>query len=245
MPPVSGWYPDPTGRFEFRYHNDAQWTSDVASGGQRFVDPSPVTGAQPPTPRGDSRAPAGRNGLATAALVLGIIATTTSWVPFVGVVGLICGIVGLCLAIPAVRRSTPTGDRRGAAIAGTVTSACGIVFGVLGIFFTVALYRAVDRYEHPGSFTERIITCTADDGSILVTGEIENRSSRTRDYTLTVALAPGLTQHVTVDDVAAGDTGTFSHTAIVDRFTSVDTSDCRITAVNGPVPFGLDPSIFD
>src|SRR5688572_2691265 len=34
-----GWYNDPAGRFEYRYHNGAVWTSDVASNGQRYVDP--------------------------------------------------------------------------------------------------------------------------------------------------------------------------------------------------------------
>ncbi|MBA3281891.1 MAG: DUF2510 domain-containing protein, partial [Acidimicrobiia bacterium] len=26
VPAVSGWYPDPTGRFEYRYHNGHAWT---------------------------------------------------------------------------------------------------------------------------------------------------------------------------------------------------------------------------
>ena len=34
-----GWYPDPSGRFEFRFHNGSLWTADVSTNGQRYVDP--------------------------------------------------------------------------------------------------------------------------------------------------------------------------------------------------------------
>ena len=44
-----GWYNDPAGRFEYRYHNGAVWTSDVASHGQRYVDPM-APGGGPPIP---------------------------------------------------------------------------------------------------------------------------------------------------------------------------------------------------
>ena len=52
----SGWYADPQGRFEYRYFNGVQWTSDVAINGQRYVDsfvdrPVPPQ-LQPPRPRG-------------------------------------------------------------------------------------------------------------------------------------------------------------------------------------------------
>lgn len=41
------WYPDPLGRFEVRYHDGAQWTEHVATGGAASADPMPA--AQPPT----------------------------------------------------------------------------------------------------------------------------------------------------------------------------------------------------
>ena len=79
---MSGWYPDPTGRFEYRYHNDQVWTADVSSSGQRFVDPLPTS------LRLDAD---GRNGLAVAGMVCGIAAVATTWIPFVVVVGVIAG----------------------------------------------------------------------------------------------------------------------------------------------------------
>ena len=45
------WYPDPTGRFEYRFYNGQQWTADVSVNGHRSVDPfgtaMPVAGTIP------------------------------------------------------------------------------------------------------------------------------------------------------------------------------------------------------
>lgn len=35
----SGWYHDPSGRFELRYWDGSGWTEHVARGGQQFTDP--------------------------------------------------------------------------------------------------------------------------------------------------------------------------------------------------------------
>ena len=49
-----GWYPDPMGRFEVRYHDGAQWTAHVATGGVTYSDPIPApqgfAGGQQPAP---------------------------------------------------------------------------------------------------------------------------------------------------------------------------------------------------
>jgi len=59
---VSGWYPDPTGRFEYRYFNGRDWTTDVSTGGRRFIDP--LDGRSPtPTPTPVAQ---GSNGIALA-----------------------------------------------------------------------------------------------------------------------------------------------------------------------------------
>jgi hypothetical protein len=41
QPPAApaGWHPDPTGRFEIRYFDGANWTDHVARGGQQATDP--------------------------------------------------------------------------------------------------------------------------------------------------------------------------------------------------------------
>ena len=44
-----GWYPDPSGRFEFRFHNGSLWTADVSTNGQRYVDPLGAATQRPVT----------------------------------------------------------------------------------------------------------------------------------------------------------------------------------------------------
>lgn len=39
----SGWFPDPTGRYEYRYHNGQRWTNDVSVDGVRYVDPTALS----------------------------------------------------------------------------------------------------------------------------------------------------------------------------------------------------------
>ena len=83
---MSGWYPDPTGRFEYRYHNDEEWTADVRVR-RPAVRRSRSAGADVgPVARG--------NGLAVAGMVCGIVGRGVAWVPFVAVLGLITAIVG-------------------------------------------------------------------------------------------------------------------------------------------------------
>lgn len=51
---MPGWYPDPTRRYEFRYHNGQRWTADVSVHGQRFVENEAAS--QPPPGQQFSRA---------------------------------------------------------------------------------------------------------------------------------------------------------------------------------------------
>ena len=232
---MSGWYPDPTGRFEYRYHNDRVWTADVASGGRRFVDQLPVPRSGPPAERGG-------NGLAVAGMVCGVVAVVIAWVPFVAVLGLITATVGLALSIPGLARSRETGSRRAFAIAGIVTSACALVLGVLGVVLTVALVRAIDRFDDPGPYDARLTTCTAQGGEIVATGQVENLGDDTQTYSVLVRLAPDALERVVVEDVPAGATADFE--ARERSFTGGE-PECRILAVDGPPPFGLDPDLFE
>lgn len=40
--PPAGWFPDPTGKFQWRFWNGDYWTQDVASGGEQSIDPDLV-----------------------------------------------------------------------------------------------------------------------------------------------------------------------------------------------------------
>src|SRR5947207_3020695 len=76
---TSGWYPDPSGRFEQRFFDGNQWTAHVVRGGERLLD-APTTPVVTPfaamasshgAPIQVQLVPG--NGMATAALVLGIL----------------------------------------------------------------------------------------------------------------------------------------------------------------------------
>lgn len=72
-------------------------------------------------------APAG-NGLATASMVLGIIAIAIVWIPIIGMIGSLLALVGLVLGFVALQK--PTG--RGQAIAGIACSAVALAITILG-----------------------------------------------------------------------------------------------------------------
>lgn len=238
---MSGWHPDPTGRFEYRYHNDQHWTADVANDGRRYLDPlpapvAPVGGQAPGGPVSE-----GGNGIAVASMVCGIIAVVIAWVPFLGIAGLVCAIVGLALAVPALRRSRPTGYRRGSAITGLVTSIVGIALGAVGIVLAVALVRAIARFEEPGAHEAAITSCVEEGTEVVASGRITNLSDSERSYSVLVRLAAGEREWATVDDVPARGTATFR---VRDRVRSSD-GECRIVEVRGPTPLGLDPVVFE
>lgn len=79
------------------------------------------------------RPPGGNNGLAGAAMVLGVIGLSTS-VVFIG--GLFGG-VGLILGVVALTTAKRTGTGRAKALTGVVTSAIAIVVSVLVAVFLV------------------------------------------------------------------------------------------------------------
>ncbi|MFD9336936.1 DUF4190 domain-containing protein [Streptomyces sp. NPDC060028] len=87
-----------------------------------------------------SPTPVGKNGLAGAAMVLGVSSLLTSIV-FIG--GLLGG-VGLVLGIVALTTTKRTGVGRGKAIAGVVTSAIAIVVSILA---AVLMVRYADKTQ--------------------------------------------------------------------------------------------------
>ncbi|MFG2230470.1 DUF4190 domain-containing protein [Streptomyces sp. NPDC048723] len=98
----------------------------------------------------DMRPPRGNNGLAGAAMVLGVIGLSTS-VVFIG--GLFGGI-GLILGIVALTTAKRTGIGRGKALTGVVTSAIAIVVSVLVAFFFVWYANTTQECYQPASFQQ-------------------------------------------------------------------------------------------
>ncbi|GGT70355.1 hypothetical protein GCM10010207_80900 [Streptomyces atratus] len=97
-----------------------------------------------------TRAPGSRNGLAGAAMVLGVIGLSTSIV-FIG--GLF-GVIGLVLGIVALITTKQTGIGRGKAITGVVTSTIAIVVTVLVAIFMVWYANNTQECYRPDSFQQ-------------------------------------------------------------------------------------------
>jgi hypothetical protein len=236
-----GWFPDPLGRYEFRYHNGQHWTSDVASGGNRTVDPLGVAPTPWPPATGGAPTPdrPGR-GFAIAALVLGIAAVLTSWIPFVVVLGLAATVLAIVFGVIGRRRSRVAGQPSGVATAGLALGVIAVPMVVLGAFLTQRTWTEVQAYLEPGP---HIITtddpCTIDDDVVTYTGTIENLSDRDRGYTVQVRIRVddrrSVLRQVTVDEIAAGETGDWRMASLVSG-TSVE---CRVDDVFGPTPFGM------
>ncbi|MFE7316506.1 DUF4190 domain-containing protein [Streptomyces sp. NPDC057555] len=79
------------------------------------------------------QSPVGRNGLAVAAMVLGLIGLVTSVV----LVGGLFGVIGLILGIVALRTAKRNGTGWGMSLTGMVTSLIAIAVSVLVALFMV------------------------------------------------------------------------------------------------------------
>ncbi|MGW2858527.1 DUF4190 domain-containing protein [Streptomyces sp. NPDC001205] len=96
--------------------------------------------------------PQPRNGLGTAALVIGAISTFVAFLPFLfwiawilGIVGLVFGLVGLS----NVRKGLAT--NRSSALGGTVLGGVSILLAVVGLIITATMVRsAVDEVRDSG-----------------------------------------------------------------------------------------------
>jgi hypothetical protein len=88
-----------------------------------------------------------RNGLGTASLVLGIVAIALGWIPFIGLFGFICGVVGIALGIAGIiRASKGFASNRAMAIVGTVLSSVAVIISLL---VWLALASAISTTARP------------------------------------------------------------------------------------------------
>ena len=242
-PTSPGWYNDPAGRFEYRYHNGVVWTSDVASNGQRYVDPLAPGVARPPftAQMGNDTAKATGNGIAIAAMVCGIVSVALGWIPVVFAIAVVLAVLAIIFGIVGVRRARETGRRRGFAIAGIVTGGLAIPIAVVGLLFTVAVFRAIDRYQNPPESTSSIESCEVESGRARAEGELRNDGTRTSRFTVYVTFRPmpsgfAVERITTVPSTPPGSTSEFA----VNQFLSAEFVECEITGVYGPLPFGIE-----
>jgi hypothetical protein len=247
------WYPDPTGRYEYRYYNGVSWTADVSRDGERTVDPAATSTSEavrpPVTPGGPLLGPSGgaggmRNGKATAALVLGIVALGLSWVPFLFVAGAVCGLLAIAYGVVA-RRATPR-DPRGFDGVGIILGAAALVVCALGVFLTVRVVGEIDKFSNPPDYDVELTRCALDGTTLHVAGRLTNIDDRVGEFIVFVRTRVAGDSRMAVidlDRVAAGETEAFARDLRLGRdaiATSETEPTCVVTNVTGPYPFGVE-----
>ena len=241
-----GWYADPLRRFELRYYNGTAWTADVSTRGDRFVDPmgldvGPATQPRNDSPRSSSPGSTNSNSPATAAMVLGIIAITIAWLPFIVVLGTAAGILAIVFGAVGLRRAGPSGDGRSRAIVGVITGSSALVAAVIGFFLTFIVYDVYDDYADPGPNDVAITSCEIVGSRATATGTLENLGADTADFSVLIGFVrpgtdnPHRTSRVVLDEVGAGEIAQFE----AERQINLDEIECIVIEVTGPLPFGL------
>jgi hypothetical protein len=252
---AAGWFPDPTGRFEFRYHNGVQWTADVSVGGRRFVDQSGApTWNTAWTPPGTGGQLPGK-GMAVSAFIVGLVSLVIAWLPFIFVLAAIGAVLGVIFGVLGLRNAARhDGYGRGYAVAGVVLSVAAALMCVVGFLFTRAVMREVSDFLDPGEYSVELTRCKTEETSVdstpgvqlivdrlvIVEGNITNLGDAPQAYTITIDyLVNGARKEsdtVSVSQVRPGETTTFEATAFVTTATAVA---CEVDDVLGPTPFDV------
>lgn len=242
----AGWFPDPNGRHEHRYFNGRSWTADVADGGIRSVDPfgtsATPTGAMPSGGQfgGAAVAPLPtKNGIATAALVCGIIGVLLAWMPFLVVAGFVLAVLALVFGVQGIRRANVTNTGRGLAVSGVVLGAVGVALSVVGVLISIAAIREVRDFMNPAPHEVAIVDCVVSGGTAQATGTITNRGDERTGFTVFIQIAVGgeRSEHVErIDPIDPGESAEWDAT----DFSPGPGETCLATTdVYGPFPFDV------
>lgn len=238
----AGWFPDPLGRYEFRWFNGTSWTGDVSVAGTRYLDPAPLAA---PSQVVVGSAAGGSRAMSIIALIGGLIGALTAWMPFlvvVGGAGAITALVVGTIAVRAIRAGRATG--RDAARAGLVLGAVGLCLVPVGVWLTARTMEEFEAFVEPGRQDAELTECAVSSARrVTFTGTIENLERDRRSYGISVQVfvdgSSQGTRRVEVDDVPAGATVTFEGSLLVD---DAGEPTCEIFDVTGPFPFGLEPA---
>jgi len=85
------------------------------------------------------------NGLAIAALVLGIVGTAFGFIPLTFFIALVCGLIALALGIPAIRSAHKGRGRKVMAYIGTTLGVLALVLGVVGAVIVNDVFEDTER----------------------------------------------------------------------------------------------------
>ncbi|MBR2743695.1 MAG: DUF4190 domain-containing protein [Clostridia bacterium] len=88
----------------------------------------------------NAQVPAGKNGVAVAGMVLGIVGLVFC---FTGWFAIICTILGLVLSIVGMKKAKETGAGKGMAIAGIVCSVIGLVISAIILIIALMAVKAI------------------------------------------------------------------------------------------------------
>jgi hypothetical protein len=159
------------------------------------------------------------NGLAIAALILGILAVLC--------LGPIAGIVAIILGVLGIKKASEVGTGKGMSIAGLVLGIIGTLVWVIVVIALVAggdeLSDRLDDFSGPADTSDYDLTtdsCDIDEfGSVSFTGTIENTAGREMSFTITgeirstdsdvVLESPSTYIEVSEDDTARWELVTF------------------------------------
>ncbi len=234
VPPLAaGWYPDPWGRYQYRYFNGTSWTADVAVDGQQRVDtPRPTTarrlaGARPAGSPAVPVAPSARpvhNVLANAAL--GVVAGSVliGLIPYLFAVTVPAVVIALVMAVLGRRAARGLGGRgAGTALLAVALAPVAIGAAGLGLWFTRVLEHRAGRVQQVPVADIRIDRCDLADGQVTIAGRATNHRQAVARLRLTVIVhaASGGTEVIDFDSVRAEVGQTVPFTA---RHTSFATS---------------------
>lgn len=226
----SGWFPDPLERYDHRWFNGTSWTSDVSIDGRLTVDPLGTA----PSPAGSSGS---GNGIATAALVCGLVGIAIAWIPFLVVGGIALGILGIVFGVKGLRRSRTAGRGRGPAITGIIGGIVALLLSIVGVVLSVVVVREAIAFIEPGPRYVDDVECTIDGREASVTGTITNLDDERHDYTVFVTVE-NVTRYVEVTDVEPDEVAEWG-VRLDGSFRDLDVCDPDII-VNGPFPFGIE-----
>lgn len=231
-----GWFPDPWGRWDLRWHNGAQWTADVSSDGRRFVDPLGTSGATVVAGTGE------RSG--AAAVALGALALTFAWMPVFVVFGVVSALAAVIVAMRARTRMRRAGAPTPRLVRiGLILGSGAMVVAVFGVWLTTVFVGEVRRYTEIGPYAVEVTSCTVVDEFAVAEGRITNRSDGQRDYRVVVSLLDRFRSVATIGalvyEVDPGATGSFTVRSFVGDLDAGDLA-CEVDDVTGPLPFGVD-----
>jgi hypothetical protein len=220
------------GRFEYRYFNGVEWTSDVAVNGQRYVD-APINQLMAQAPK--KRPP---RGMAVASFITGASAVALGWVPFIFVLAVAAAIAALVFGILGLQNASRNeGYGRGFAVTGLVLAPVALVVCVGGFFFTRAVVASSATSSSPAARLVVDQPCSLENGRDRHRHDSQSR----RPSTTTASSSTSTTTRPVeiVDGCGPRRDPARPHPGLVGRIRR-GTVECSVTDVLGPPPFGID-----